>query len=303
MEFWAEVTSVAHGHGGPGWELGTCLWSPTTNKSGHNRYGIMREPEPGEPVLHMVSGVDAASPKTRYLFGRSTIAKKAATVREGPPLPGDWAGHDAYFRIELSGFQEASPKPRLDEIERGLSSLILNDLGKGHEHYPYMRYRNSFRGRQGAYLARLTPILADAFSEILGAVSVLLPSTDETPDALPSEAELAAEYAEGERSAQERAFFRRSVKLRRDAISAHGCVCAACGFDFEARYGELGQGFIEIHHLSPLGERSAPEKTTIDQVAPLCANCHRIVHRRSPPLTVPELKALLDGASADLYRQ
>src|SRR3712207_7557670 len=40
---WVEITPDDHGHGGPGWEFGTCLWSPSRNRTGDDRYRIMRE--------------------------------------------------------------------------------------------------------------------------------------------------------------------------------------------------------------------------------------------------------------------
>ncbi|ANL68274.1 hypothetical protein AMC82_PB00111 (plasmid) [Rhizobium phaseoli] len=71
-------------------------------------------------------------------------------------------------------------------------------------------------------------------------------------------------------------------------------ACEVCGFDFEKRYGSLGRGFIEAHHVEPLSKRegiNAP--TTIEDFAMLCANCHRMIHHGGGSLTVEELRALL----------
>ncbi len=54
--------------------------------------------------------------------------------------------------------------------------------------------------------------------------------------------------------------------------------CEACGFDFEARYGERGRGFIECHHTKPVHTLADGHKTKLDDLALLCANCHRMVH-------------------------
>jgi 5-methylcytosine-specific restriction protein A len=86
----------------------------------------------------------------------------------------------------------------------------------------------------------------------------------------------------------------RNAENRRKAIDYHGVECAVCGFDFEKAYGELGKGFIEIHHLHPLGESDAevlvkPETDLI----PLCPNCHRMIHRKnSETVGIDELKAI-----------
>ncbi len=68
-------------------------------------------------------------------------------------------------------------------------------------------------------------------------------------------------------------------------ISEGRVICLACQFDFEAVYGDLGKGFIEVHHTKPIVvyEDDDLEKQITDaltNVLPLCANCHRMVHRR-----------------------
>jgi predicted HNH restriction endonuclease len=59
------------------------------------------------------------------------------------------------------------------------------------------------------------------------------------------------------------------------------CEVPGCGFSFEIVYGELGSGFAEVHHLTPLGELSQPISTTLADLAVVCANCHRMIHRNN----------------------
>lgn len=66
--------------------------------------------------------------------------------------------------------------------------------------------------------------------------------------------------------------------------------CEACGFDFEEKYGELGKGFIECHHLVPLAEFEVNKETRLEDLALLCANCHRMVHRDGVMTNIVELK-------------
>jgi 5-methylcytosine-specific restriction protein A len=69
----------------------------------------------------------------------------------------------------------------------------------------------------------------------------------------------------------------------RDAKTHFGAACQACTFTYPARYRELGEGYIEIHHLNPLSEQgsasSDPKLSKLSQVTALCANCHRMIHR------------------------
>ena len=72
-----------------------------------------------------------------------------------------------------------------------------------------------------------------------------------------------------------------------------GLYCEACKFDFEKTYGERGVDFCEVHHEIPISEMRPGYKTQIQDLRCVCANCHRIIHRRRPWLTVDEVKNLL----------
>ena len=106
------------------------------------------------------------------------------------------------------------------------------------------------------------------------------------------------EYEEGRRYQEERSLFQRDPRLVQQAKDFYGCVCQVCGFDFAKIYGVLGQDFAEMHHLNPLSERPPEEQTSavrtnLTEVAVLCANCHRMIHRLKPALSVEQLKARL----------
>ncbi len=75
-------------------------------------------------------------------------------------------------------------------------------------------------------------------------------------------------------------------------------ACEACDVDFGERYGDRGEGFIECHHTKPLAV-SGETITRVGDLALLCSNCHRMVHLRSPMLTIGELKdAVASSAQA-----
>jgi predicted HNH restriction endonuclease len=65
--------------------------------------------------------------------------------------------------------------------------------------------------------------------------------------------------------------------------------CAACDFDFEEAYGDLGAGFIEAHHIEPVSKLSGNRVPKLDQLVGLCSNCHRMIHR-SGLISVEELR-------------
>ncbi|WOB42637.1 restriction endonuclease [Thermoleptolyngbya oregonensis NK1-22] len=106
------------------------------------------------------------------------------------------------------------------------------------------------------------------------------------------------EYTEGMRMLSERFFFSRNSNLIKEAKASYGDTCQVCNFNYQKKYGELGLGYIECHHLNPLSERPESEwdeniKTSIKDVRVLCANCHRMVHRKRPALAIEELKAII----------
>ncbi|GAB5537170.1 MAG: hypothetical protein Rubg2KO_34190 [Rubricoccaceae bacterium] len=69
--------------------------------------------------------------------------------------------------------------------------------------------------------------------------------------------------------------------------------CEACEFDFMAVYGDLGRGFAECHHTVPVSELREGQTTRLTDLSILCANCHRMVHRSRPMLSVEDLRALV----------
>jgi 5-methylcytosine-specific restriction protein A len=69
--------------------------------------------------------------------------------------------------------------------------------------------------------------------------------------------------------------------------------CEACRFDFAVAYGELGIGFAECHHRLPLASLGSRTATRLADLAILCANCHRMIHKTRPLLSVEEFKRVV----------
>ncbi|MFJ8249869.1 HNH endonuclease [Streptomyces sp. NPDC094466] len=95
----------------------------------------------------------------------------------------------------------------------------------------------------------------------------------------------------------------RNKGLRKKKIDAvqrqgHQLACEACGFDFERIYGDRGRGYIECHHVIPLHE-VGEGRTRLSDLALICANCHRMIHRHAPWPTPQELRASIEQKHAD----
>jgi HNH endonuclease len=81
----------------------------------------------------------------------------------------------------------------------------------------------------------------------------------------------------------------------RDACLAHyGTACAVCRFSFFEKYGQIGEGFVHVHHVKPLSEIGESYRVDpVKDLRPVCPNCHAMLHRLTPCLTIEQLKALL----------
>ena len=90
--------------------------------------------------------------------------------------------------------------------------------------------------------------------------------------------------------------YERNSKARQLCVKHWKAVCAVCTFDFEKTYGEIGKGFIHVHHLTPVSQiGKAYQVDPINDLIPVCPNCHSMLHRQEPPLTIDELKTLLNN--------
>lgn len=90
--------------------------------------------------------------------------------------------------------------------------------------------------------------------------------------------------------------YERNPAARQKCIEANGCKCCICGMDFEETYGELGSGFIHVHHLVPISSIGKTYRIDpINDLAPVCPNCHAMLHRgqNGRELSIEELKAII----------
>jgi predicted HNH restriction endonuclease len=84
----------------------------------------------------------------------------------------------------------------------------------------------------------------------------------------------------------------RTVKEMRLLTDQKLC-CEVCSFSFTDKYGDIGEGFIEAHHLFPISELKEETVSKINDIALVCSNCHRMLHRRRPWLNLDDLKTML----------
>lgn len=228
----------------------------------------------------------------------------------------DWSWDEHVLALELYLRNPASPPGKRSPEVMGLSAL-LNDLGERRG----IARTEKFRNANGVYMKlmnfrRLDPQFqaigkaglsrgakgeqavwevyrADLQGLAIAATAIRLAIDDQSvslsPDPDDYEAREGAIVLRLHRSRErDRALVE---KKKAHALATLGkLACEVCTFDFSDAYGDLGQGFIEAHHRKPISTLRMGEKTRIADLALVCANCHRMLHRKMASLSVETLK-------------
>ncbi|MPR31784.1 HNH endonuclease [Salmonirosea aquatica] len=89
--------------------------------------------------------------------------------------------------------------------------------------------------------------------------------------------------------------YERNPEARRRCLSHYGYSCAVCHFNFERYFGEVGKGFIHVHHVNQIS--SIGNEYNVDPIKdliPVCPNCHAMIHSRKTAFTIQEIKKIRD---------
>jgi len=128
-------------------------------------------------------------------------------------------------------------------------------------------------------------------SNCLGLVLCLLPIEGLTETVSGNELGL----PEGSKILVEINRYERSPVNRAACIAHFGTSCQVCGFEFSKKYGEIGSEYIEVHHKIPVSAMGGSYRLDpINDLVPVCANCHAMLHQFQTPLSIAELKKIID---------
>lgn len=280
-------------------------------------------PDLGPLAFSEFSGGEAQVQKPLEKLGFEVLAENL--VKQAKGRNPNWTRDELILALD---YYLAHPGDAHDDTHPGVIALSaeINTLAQllGHSDSETLRNVNgvsmklqNFRAHDPQYTAqgkvglsrgnRLEKVLWDRFASDQKALSSLARTIRErtkSPDlellnALKSDDE--PEIAEAEegrlitRLHRTRERDRSIVKRKKDSFKKrHGRLfCEACRFDFAAKYGERGEGFIECHHTKPISSLSAGATTKSSDLVLLCANCHRMIHARAPWLTIEDLQILL----------
>ena len=173
-----------------------------------------------------------------------------------------------------------------------LGKVIARQIGKKIKPFrdgiPHpVRVLAEFRGSRPVYW-EMWPNLAAAIEQ-LGIVDC------HEENIFPDEAQAESVLSEGATYRVQVNAYERNPDARAKCIEHFGAICQVCNFDFGVVWGELMNGFIHVHHLKPLSE--IQEEYFVDPVndlRPVCPNCHAVIHSRRPALSIEEARVLLN---------
>lgn len=136
------------------------------------------------------------------------------------------------------------------------------------------------------FVWKLRPELVSALEETGLTGSVQFPE-----EVLPGEPTPLSEGAL--RKVQVNAYERNPIARRR-CMEHWGHACSVCNLDMGRKYGAIGEGFIHVHHITPISKKGSVYLIDpIKDLRPVCPNCHAMIHQRNPPLSIEELRSML----------
>ena len=223
---------------------------------------------------------------------------------------------DLYFQVSPSNTSQSNPQ--IVELSDLLNRLPIHARQDADEKFRnpngvymkmcnFLRLDSSYSGTGLGSGAKLDEVVWDEFAgDRLGLARVAKAIRENASSLAPpasveeEQSQEAEEFPEGRIVARIHKARERSstaVKKKKKAVLEKKGVldCEVCKFSFVEKYGELGVGFCECHHNKPVSELLPDEKTRLDDLSIVCANCHRMIHRIRPWLTVEELKNRLAG--------
>jgi len=113
---------------------------------------------------------------------------------------------------------------------------------------------------------------------------------------LPTEESFPAKFVEGATRLVSVNAYERNLKARKACLNHYGFDCSVCGFNFAEEYGDIGEGFIHVHHLKDLATVGGEyEVDPIKDLRPVCPNCHAMLHVETPAMSIERLRSLISA--------
>ncbi len=295
------------------------------NRLGSDTARVMfRCPECGEAVRAHKDGGGAEAHFEHFDRNPDCSLSHKARTKENNP---DWVRDELILALDVYLRHRPTPPGKTSKEIGDLSKLLLRLAPKLFPDFPLS---DTFRNENGVYMKlmnfrRLDPQYTAAnktglargskgdesvwneFSQnpaICAAVAQAIIKSLDLPEA--EDKGEAVTFDDIEEAPEGRLLTRKHLVRERDrrlveakrkkVLKEKGKLeCDVCRFDFSTRYGERGAGYIECHHTKPLASLAEGQKTHIEDLALVCSNCHRMIHRRREWLSIEDLRRLLQN--------
>lgn len=253
-------------------------------------------------------------------FGSDAESTSARADPVRPKRNADWSSDELILALDLYLRHRSSP-PSKDSAEVLELSELLNRLGQALHQADLGTYRNpsgvymkmmNFRsldpqftveGKVGLDRRSKGDIVVwNEYSQDVGRLALVAIAIRRAVDGHAYDAELSATDEPGIVQAPEGRVLTRIHRVRERsgklveaakarAMKRYGRLCCeACGLDFKERYGGIAEGIIDVHHTKPLHTLIEGDQTSLEDLALLCANCHRVVHSSRNWLTIEQVR-------------
>lgn len=226
-------------------------------------------------------------------------------VESLPVLPTDQVEVCSNKDWSPKGFYRSVPGSVACDFDAEKAFLVLPQISDSHHKLIQKAARTPFApNRKNAHSPGVIRFLSEYLKQALPQPAYFIParsdSDDRDPSALslpmlPEEVEASGTFPEGSVKKILVNAYERDEKARATCILLYGTRCIVCELSFEETYGEVGRDFIHVHHLTPLSKAGEVSTDPSRDLRPVCANCHAIIHRRNPPYTPEEVKAMIQA--------
>ncbi len=219
---------------------------------------------------------------------------------------------DLYFRIEHQQFVDSNPE--IIQLSALLKQLEVHPKSVREENFRnpsgvtmklanFLRLDPEYPGKGLDAGAKLDQVIWDEFKDkreelrkIANAIKVLNEQYSSEDNEITTQDLIEDEgYPEGKFLTRIHMLRERNSKVvaakKREVLSKNGkLACEVCDFDFVDTYGDLGLNFAECHHLVPLSELKSITNTKTSDLAIVCSNCHRMLHREPTVRSIEDLR-------------
>lgn len=243
QKIFIEITNLIHG--GLGWELGSCMWSPVYNEVNSKSWSLLEQIRTGDIVLHLVKIKDIY-----HFYGVSIVSSNLIECNDEPPLADIWANKGLYQRINLNNFNMLDNPIPVTEIFSSYKNELLNILASTESNF-YVNYGGNGDLRVGQrYAATCSEPLYEIFNDISmknnfnpvfnnEQSNIPTPNEPQNPD-----------YNSPGRVSTSVTRAVRDTRISKEIKKKYNWKCQICGAKIllpSTKY------YAEAHHLKPLG--------------------------------------------------